>query len=273
MAAAADAPRAAPCRSGRARRRWRNCRRCCGRRSGRSPSSAAAAGPSGRARPSPGSPSASTCRSPARFAGPAPSTASTTTSPARSASPPIRSSRRASKRPILFCSSAAACPRRRRRAIRCSRFPRRGNGSSMSMPTPHEIGRNYHPALGIIATSPEFCAALEGVEPPRGDPLVGRDPQARADYLAWSEQAPANPGRVQLARSCSRSGGARLTPFSPMAPATSRSGSAASFAFAGSSSSSVRPRARWASACRRRSARRGCSRNGRSSVSPATATF
>ena len=63
---------------------------------------------------------------------------------------------------------------------------------------PHEIGRNYHPTLGIIATSPEFCAALEGMEPPATIPWSAETRQARADYLAWSEQAPPNPGRVQV---------------------------------------------------------------------------
>ena len=63
---------------------------------------------------------------------------------------------------------------------------------------PLEIGRNYHPTLGIIATSPEFCAALEGVQPPATIPWSAETRQARADYLAWSEQAPPNPGRVQV---------------------------------------------------------------------------
>ncbi len=63
---------------------------------------------------------------------------------------------------------------------------------------PLEIGRNYHPTLGVIATSPEFCAALEGVEPPPTIPWSAETRQARADYLAWSEQAPVNPGRVQV---------------------------------------------------------------------------
>jgi acetolactate synthase-1/2/3 large subunit len=63
---------------------------------------------------------------------------------------------------------------------------------------PHEIGRNYAPTLGIIATPPEFSAALEGVEPPPAVPWSKETRQARADYLAWSEQAPANPGRIQL---------------------------------------------------------------------------
>jgi acetolactate synthase-1/2/3 large subunit len=62
----------------------------------------------------------------------------------------------------------------------------------------NEIGRNYHPVLGIVATSPEFCAALEGVEPPAIIRWSAETRAARADYLAWSEQAPANPGKVQL---------------------------------------------------------------------------
>ncbi|MFZ0208994.1 MAG: thiamine pyrophosphate-binding protein [Roseiarcus sp.] len=61
-----------------------------------------------------------------------------------------------------------------------------------------EIGRNYHPSLGIVATSPAFGAALEGVQPPVSIPWSAETRQARADYLAWSEQAPAVPGRVQL---------------------------------------------------------------------------
>ncbi len=63
---------------------------------------------------------------------------------------------------------------------------------------PHEIGRNYHPFLGIIATSPEFCASLEGVQPQSAIPWSPKTREARADYLAWSEQAAPNPGRVQV---------------------------------------------------------------------------
>ena len=63
---------------------------------------------------------------------------------------------------------------------------------------PREIGRNYAPTLGIIATPPEFSAALEGVEPPVAIPWSKETRQARADYLAWSDEAPANPGRVQI---------------------------------------------------------------------------
>ncbi|MBV9286467.1 MAG: thiamine pyrophosphate-binding protein, partial [Hyphomicrobiales bacterium] len=63
---------------------------------------------------------------------------------------------------------------------------------------PGEIGRNYAPAIGIIATTPEFCAALEGVEPPAAVPWSAATREARAEYLAWSDAAPANAGRVQL---------------------------------------------------------------------------
>jgi acetolactate synthase I/II/III large subunit len=61
-----------------------------------------------------------------------------------------------------------------------------------------EIGRNYHPILGIVATTSEFCAALEGVQPPSKIRWSAETRKAREEYLAWSGQAPPNPGRVQL---------------------------------------------------------------------------
>jgi len=63
---------------------------------------------------------------------------------------------------------------------------------------PNEIGRNYHLALGIVATPPEFCASLEHLQPPPVIPWSAETRRARAEYLAWSDVAPANPGRVQL---------------------------------------------------------------------------
>ena len=65
-------------------------------------------------------------------------------------------------------------------------------------PDPNEIGRNYHPALGIIATPAAFAAALEAVQPPTSISWAGAASEARAEYLAWSEQAPATPGPVQV---------------------------------------------------------------------------
>ncbi len=44
----------------------------------------------------------------------------------------------------------------------------------------------------VIATSPEFCAALEGVQPPRDDPVVGRDASG-ARRLPRLERAGAAP--------------------------------------------------------------------------------
>jgi len=64
---------------------------------------------------------------------------------------------------------------------------------------PHEIGRNYAPTLGIVATSAAFASALEAVQPPASVPWGEATREARADYLAWSEQAPRSPGDVQPA--------------------------------------------------------------------------
>ena len=61
-----------------------------------------------------------------------------------------------------------------------------------------EIGRVYHPRLGIVATPPAFCAALEGLQPPNALSWSAATREARAEFLGWSEQPPANPGGVQL---------------------------------------------------------------------------
>src|SRR5208282_217220 len=55
-----------------------------------------------------------------------------------------------------------------------------------------EIGCVYHPRLGIVATPPEFAAALEGLQPPNALPWSDATRAARAEYLAWSDAAPAN---------------------------------------------------------------------------------
>jgi len=61
-----------------------------------------------------------------------------------------------------------------------------------------EIGRIYHPTLGIVATPPAFCSALEGLQPPNAISWSERTRTARADYLGWTQAAPATPGPVQL---------------------------------------------------------------------------
>ncbi|MBL8587739.1 MAG: thiamine pyrophosphate-binding protein [Methylobacteriaceae bacterium] len=61
-----------------------------------------------------------------------------------------------------------------------------------------ELGRVYHPTLGILASPPAFCAQLESLQPPNAILWSERTRAAREDYLGWTEQAPANPGPVQL---------------------------------------------------------------------------
>jgi acetolactate synthase-1/2/3 large subunit len=61
-----------------------------------------------------------------------------------------------------------------------------------------EIGRVYHPSLGIVATPPAFCAALEGLQPPNAISWGAETRVAREAFLAWTNQPPANPGGVQL---------------------------------------------------------------------------
>jgi len=61
-----------------------------------------------------------------------------------------------------------------------------------------EIGRVYHPRLGVVATPPAFCAALEGLQPPNALRWGGETRAAREAFLAWTGQPPANPGAVQL---------------------------------------------------------------------------
>jgi acetolactate synthase I/II/III large subunit len=65
-------------------------------------------------------------------------------------------------------------------------------------PDSQEIGRIYHPALGIIATAPAFCAALEGLQPPNAISWSEQTRTARAEYLEWTDKAPAMPGAMQL---------------------------------------------------------------------------
>ena len=61
-----------------------------------------------------------------------------------------------------------------------------------------EIGRVYHPELGIVATPPAFCALLEGLQPPGAIAWSVHTREARADYLQWSDYPPDMPGKVQL---------------------------------------------------------------------------
>ena len=63
-----------------------------------------------------------------------------------------------------------------------------------------EVGRVYHPALGIHAAPKTFAASLEAVQPPNEIGWRGAEAEARADYLAWTETPPAVPGPVDMGR-------------------------------------------------------------------------
>ena len=67
-------------------------------------------------------------------------------------------------------------------------------------PGPEELGRVYHPALGIQAAAIPFAAALESVQPPQRLPWAELTREARADYLAWTDGAPAAAGPVDMAK-------------------------------------------------------------------------
>ena len=67
-------------------------------------------------------------------------------------------------------------------------------------PDPAELGRVYHPALGIQASPAAFAASLESLQPPQEIPWAGAAETAHADYLAWTEAPPrAAPGPVDMA--------------------------------------------------------------------------
>ena len=64
-------------------------------------------------------------------------------------------------------------------------------------PGAEEIGRVYRPTLGIHASPTAFAGALRDVTlPERSGDWCER---ARTSYLEWTEQPPANPGKVQIA--------------------------------------------------------------------------
>jgi acetolactate synthase-1/2/3 large subunit len=61
-----------------------------------------------------------------------------------------------------------------------------------------ELGRVYHPALGINATPRAFAAALETVQPPNTIAWAAETRQAREDYCAWTDNPPRVPGRLDM---------------------------------------------------------------------------
>ena len=58
---------------------------------------------------------------------------------------------------------------------------------------PMELGRVYHPHLGIEAAPETFAAALESLQPPQEIAWAGSGEAAHADYRAWTGGPPAQP--------------------------------------------------------------------------------
>ena len=141
-------------------------------------------------------------------------------------------------------------------------------------PGAEELGRVYHPHLAIHAAPTGFAAALEGLQPPNEISWRAQTKAAHDDYLAWTEKRDAAARRRQPRRdrgvAAPESARGRLHHHT--APAISRPGCIASTASASSPPTSGRPPARWATACRRRSASSALYPSARWCASPATAT-
>jgi acetolactate synthase-1/2/3 large subunit len=61
-----------------------------------------------------------------------------------------------------------------------------------------ELGRVYHPSLGIHATPAPFCAALAELHAPKQILWADATQQSRADYIAWTEKPSPSPGSVHI---------------------------------------------------------------------------
>ncbi len=63
---------------------------------------------------------------------------------------------------------------------------------------PQELGRVYHPRLGVNATPIAFAAALESLQPPNAIGWSAATREANAQFHDWTDVAPQMPGDVQL---------------------------------------------------------------------------
>ena len=61
-----------------------------------------------------------------------------------------------------------------------------------------ELGRVYHPTLGIHASPRAFAAALETLQPPQTIAWAEARKTAREDFLAWTDIIPTVPGAFQI---------------------------------------------------------------------------
>ncbi|MFZ4787735.1 MAG: thiamine pyrophosphate-binding protein, partial [Beijerinckiaceae bacterium] len=62
-----------------------------------------------------------------------------------------------------------------------------------------ELGRVYHPTLGIHASPKAFAASLETVQPPNQISWEADAQSAHEDYLGWTNQAPAHGSKLDMA--------------------------------------------------------------------------
>ena len=62
-----------------------------------------------------------------------------------------------------------------------------------------ELGRVYHPTLGINATPQAFAAALEALQPPQDMAWAGSAPAAHADFEAWTSKPVAHANALDMA--------------------------------------------------------------------------
>jgi acetolactate synthase-1/2/3 large subunit len=131
---------------------------------------------------------------------------------------------------------------------------------------PEELGRVYAADLMLQASLACAGKALETLAAPPTVPWTAWTEAARADYLANQQAQPVEP--------CSA--WRRRTRSTPTVRATSAVGCTATCSTRGCSTMAApswpAPRARWATASRRRWPRHCCTRSARSSTSPATAT-
>jgi acetolactate synthase-1/2/3 large subunit len=64
-------------------------------------------------------------------------------------------------------------------------------------PDAAELGRVYQPTLAIQATAAGLARSLSTLSPKRDVPWRHQTPQARAEFLAWTDKAPQLPGALQ----------------------------------------------------------------------------
>ena len=216
-------------------------------------------------------PRATTCRRPALPPpGPARQRRIAATS-AMSASAPTRSSPRGS-RPATCARHRQPARRDHQPGLHAARHAAaRARPWSTSTTSPRSSAASTRPTSRSRPASTRFAAAAARAAAAAA-PAVGRGDARRARRGArLARRRRAIPGRADgRDRRLAARARCRPTRSSPTAPATTRLGHR-HFAIAASAPSSRRPRARWATACRRRSRPSACIPSARSSASPATA--